>query len=1628
MISSSQYSQAQYQYTTETAVPVISVAKTINQLLNIPSNRCCADCRSALVDSSQVHASFSPRRRVRVKTSVHNGLTRSFAQTHAAFAPDFVMDNKTASNENCHKPERRASQGHASHSPSVRNNDQEMSKSENLDRHSGHQTTATASTEAMTTATSVTLNGQESLTNFSTGSYSSSENGRPWGGNSINPQQTQQQQQHQNGMTNGSHQSTGNHGGLKSNSLRMNIDPRRHEKSYRHRNKNSDNGSKPLSVSPAKLADPAELAALYVWGHGVFLCAKCASAHGLLGEDVTIVRHVQEFSKWTAEEALLLKQGGGNTMGWKIYEAFLPESWRRRRPNHASKTADRLSFCRAKYDALAFVLPPTGGGPWSDQAWNILLEKSIWAKHHKSLVGDLRNLYALSLNTVQQRPSSLENSVTDTSNGGMMGGLNNNLYQPQTFSMPSRLVDYFCVVGSSGFLDPRILQKESLDLSTLGGPEDVMLEPRVMDCYPPPKEHTDMEFPEHVATFVLPEGCCPSDTQRSPFFFTFVLTAASGHRLYGASLRLYDEAIETQELRDIMEKSGYTGEFPPWLPQDSNTKSGDRSVDSTGTGGASSDYMDIVYLPKCLVVISHYPFFDLFRNYLLQLYRITLVEAPLPIERFISNFCCEVPLPPQGKVEVKFGFTVKDIWSIQRPPENKLPLANFSYKPIFACLSAGNIMTIVAVLMAEQRVALCSRHYALLTPVAEALLSFLFPLQWQGMYISVMPYSMLDILDAPVPFLVGLHARYLNEYPPHMRPHGVVFVDIDRDIVHLGFDEDTNNPRNVPALPEKGALKLRAKLEEFGTDLYLAPDNEKHEGSTITHGDGTEIPDAKREAYARSYDPTVSTFGSAAEGMRGVNHFETNRQSPRESRRQKERRRTVLRTVDKAYQENELLTPITGFLSEQGQLYNREKSMPQVRQLAARKSGNLKSIFKIRRLRSQQSFPEDDSTNGGNEGNTRDGYSRQGRHGILLDLEEPPGFDSEEIRNAFLRFFVSLLKSYEQFLNVNNAYQLFRVEDFLADLNLNIQSNEFVKTAVKTQMFQRFLEERQINPCDPLFLFFDECIIAKQNRSKRLTVRQRDTPFLDDPSGAIKETFTPPPPSNWGLPDDGRTYQYGCFPKLNYQLFGKTRPPMRWPRARQQNSLRDVTRPTTTSSTVKAWQNEILARSLAPVVSTPGAAYWVAKKGRVKNLESAIGALSYSKFETNSEPTEDFKKDFRSMERPLFGRRISNEGKGGGRGRSHSPVPPDKALRRTDFVKDFSSSHLNSAEQMLLNARRTKGIILMVIVQLQSVGRMYLVRRKYLRFLKGLTFLQYKWKRHLPEGLMEMDELDRARSSIFKIQRVARLYIVRRDYRAKLSAILLQQRCMRGALVRKHITQLERACRRIQTIVRSRRARFGLQLLRNLVSKFQALSRGYLTRKRITSLKERRMSRYREQIVLLWNRIHTPLSYRTKFWPMISDQCGFLRLRIAESELERLWIFLEVDFNRDSFNQNSTEKDHAEELRLGKLLGINDYTYWRYLKVKQMTSSVLLFPAEERRNSELRIAGDRVEAERIQIYERISVNKPQIAAMLWTLYGLFKIDKKDKHKKFRLAELVCKFATSVVLSCSASVLPPAMYS
>ncbi|CAM9964731.1 unnamed protein product, partial [Phaeothamnion confervicola] len=370
-------------------------------------------------------------------------------------------------------------------------------------------------------------------------------------------------------------------------------------------------------------------------------------------------------------------------------------------------------------------------------------------------------------------------------------------------------------------------------------PDELLFRPRVLDCFPDPDTHLGCPLPEHVPQFVFPDavrlsggggggGGGGSDIgggeTPAPTLFHFVLTNVSGVRMYGVALRVVEDVNPT-ELRWAVRAGLGEAAAGGRQARGNNSDGGGNGFASAsgGSGGATAAGAALAeagaeYAPKALVLLSHYPFYSVYATFLQQLYRISLSDAPLPIERYIANFVCEVPLPPQGQIEVIYALPDRAV-SIKRPPKNRLPLADFSYRPLFACLGVENVLTLFGLLLTETKVALLSARYALLNPVAEALLSLLFPLVWQGAYIPVMPLAMADVLDAPVPFLLGLHSSYLREVPAERRPAGVVFVDLDADVVHLGTDEN-GRPRQRPHMPERETSKLRQKLQGHAAMAY----------------------------------------------------------------------------------------------------------------------------------------------------------------------------------------------------------------------------------------------------------------------------------------------------------------------------------------------------------------------------------------------------------------------------------------------------------------------------------------------------------------------------------------------------------------------------------------------------------------------------------------------------------------------------------------------------------------------------------------------------------------------------------------------------------------------------------------
>ena len=69
--------------------------------------------------------------------------------------------------------------------------------------------------------------------------------------------------------------------------------------------------------------------------------------------------------------------------------------------------------------------------------------------------------------------------------------------------------------------------------------------------------------------------------------------------------------------------------------------------------------------------------------------------------------------------------------------------------------------------------------------MCEGIRALLYPLSWTHVFLPVVPAPLLDLVQAPVPFLLGTHTDWLGLIPPESL-QDVLVVDVDRSVYTCG--------------------------------------------------------------------------------------------------------------------------------------------------------------------------------------------------------------------------------------------------------------------------------------------------------------------------------------------------------------------------------------------------------------------------------------------------------------------------------------------------------------------------------------------------------------------------------------------------------------------------------------------------------------------------------------------------------------------------------------------------------------------------------------------------------------------------------------------------------------------------
>ncbi|MFS8023950.1 putative transcription factor WD40-like family [Helianthus anomalus] len=290
----------------------------------------------------------------------------------------------------------------------------------------------------------------------------------------------------------------------------------------------------------------------------------------------------------------------------------------------------------------------------------------------------------------------------------------------------------------------------------------------LLDLYPPP---TESPPPPQLPTCVLPagvqfysQGFDSSNPLSFPRSYPIVLTEGDGSKIYVSCIAFRDPVCE-----DIAEAY----RIPP------------------------NSFAD-----KCICLVSRAPSFHILREALEEIYLVCFSKhgTSKPLWDVITYTLSNVPLPAPGKERVLFAIE-NTLLSVDFPPKDGLPHADISFQPLVQCLDVDNFIKLFTAVLIERRVLLRSNKYSLLTLASEAICHLIYPFRWQHVYIPLLFFSGVDYIDAPTPYMMGLHSGVDTT---GLSMDGVVVVDLEKNCI--------TTSEEIPAIPEPEMSSLRNEI------------------------------------------------------------------------------------------------------------------------------------------------------------------------------------------------------------------------------------------------------------------------------------------------------------------------------------------------------------------------------------------------------------------------------------------------------------------------------------------------------------------------------------------------------------------------------------------------------------------------------------------------------------------------------------------------------------------------------------------------------------------------------------------------------------------------------------------------
>ncbi|GAX11774.1 hypothetical protein FisN_7Lh156 [Fistulifera solaris] len=192
--------------------------------------------------------------------------------------------------------------------------------------------------------------------------------------------------------------------------------------------------------------------------------------------------------------------------------------------------------------------------------------------------------------------------------------------------------------------------------------------------------------------------------------------------------------------------------------------------------------------------------------------------------------------PIQGVVNCSIPFLSGDPFHVALPPSQGLPSLPHGNAISTVCrlLGADGLTTLLAALLTESKILLHSDDVANLCLVAEVVTALIYPFQWSLPYVPVLPAAMMEFIEAPMPYLLGIPSCNMKHIDPSVL-EDVVVVNIDQGLGDIFESEQGRNqmyksPTPLPLPVTISIERAVSKVVRAGEDAEAPNGNSRVTG------------------------------------------------------------------------------------------------------------------------------------------------------------------------------------------------------------------------------------------------------------------------------------------------------------------------------------------------------------------------------------------------------------------------------------------------------------------------------------------------------------------------------------------------------------------------------------------------------------------------------------------------------------------------------------------------------------------------------------------------------------------------------------------------------------------------------